>query len=68
MPAYMPGINSGARSIAGPVDLDNDGQVEVVLSDYSGGGASARARKCWHRYLGVDLFLSAIRGYFRNFK
>ena len=38
MPAYMPGINSGARSIAGPVDLDNDGRIEVVLSDYSGGG------------------------------
>ena len=38
IPAYAPGINSGARSIAGPVDLDNDGKMEVVLSDYSGGG------------------------------
>ncbi len=37
-PAYAPGLNSGARSIAGPVDLDNDGKMEVVLSDYSGGG------------------------------
>ena len=37
-PAYIPGIHSGARSIAGPVDLDGDGQMEVVLSDYSGGG------------------------------
>ena len=38
IPAYAPGIQSGARSIAGPVDLDGDGQMEVVLSDYSGGG------------------------------
>ncbi len=38
IPAYAPGISSGARSIAGPVDLDNDGKMEVVLSDYSGGG------------------------------
>ena len=38
IPAYAPGIHSGARSIAGPVDLDGDGQMEVVLSDYSGGG------------------------------
>ncbi|MDE2646224.1 MAG: T9SS type A sorting domain-containing protein [Bacteroidota bacterium] len=37
-PAYAPGSNSGARSITGPVDLDNDGKMEVVLSDYSGGG------------------------------
>ncbi len=37
-PAYTPGFNSGARSIAGPVDLDGDGKMEVVLSDYSGGG------------------------------
>ncbi len=37
-PAYIPGIHSGARSIAGPVDLDGDGKMEVVLSDYSGGG------------------------------
>ena len=37
-PAYIPGLQSGARSIAGPVDLDGDGQMEVVLSDYSGGG------------------------------
>ncbi len=38
IPAYAPGVHSGARSIAGPVDLDGDGQMEVVLSDYSGGG------------------------------
>ena len=37
-PAYAPGFSSGARSITGPVDLDNDGKMEVVLSDYSGGG------------------------------
>ena len=38
MPAYFPGLQAGARSIAGPVDLDGDGKMEVVLSDYSGGG------------------------------
>ena len=38
LPAFVPGLHSGSRSIAGPVDLDNDGKVEVVLSDYSGGG------------------------------
>ena len=38
IPAYAPGVHSGARSIAGPVDLDGDGKMEVVLSDYSGGG------------------------------
>ncbi len=37
-PAYAPGFQSGARSIAGPVDLDGDGKIEVVISDYSGGG------------------------------
>ncbi|MCY4233467.1 MAG: T9SS type A sorting domain-containing protein [Bacteroidetes bacterium] len=37
-PAYAPGFHAGARSIAGPVDLDNDGKMEVVISDYSGGG------------------------------
>ncbi|MCY4224270.1 MAG: hypothetical protein OXF06_05480, partial [Bacteroidetes bacterium] len=37
-PAYAPGFQAGARSISGPVDLDNDGKMEVVISDYSGGG------------------------------
>jgi len=37
-PAYTPGLQAGARSIAGPVDLDGDGKMEVVLSDYTGGG------------------------------
>lgn len=38
LPAYAPGVQTGARSIAGPIDMDNDGKMEVVLSDYSGGG------------------------------
>jgi len=37
-PAYTPGLQAGARSIAGPVDLDGDGKMEVVISDYTGGG------------------------------
>ena len=37
-PAYWPGRHSGARTVAGPFDFDNDGKVDVVLSDYSGGG------------------------------
>lgn len=38
VPAFVPGINAGSRSIAGPVDIDGDGKIEVVLSDYSAGG------------------------------
>ena len=37
-PAYWPGRHSGARSVAGPFDFDNDGKADVVLTDYSGGG------------------------------
>ena len=37
-PAYFPGLHSGARSVAGPHDLDGDGKIEVILSDYTGGG------------------------------
>ncbi|NNE71938.1 MAG: hypothetical protein HKN29_16455, partial [Rhodothermales bacterium] len=33
---YLPG-HSGARTVAGPFDLDGDGRSEVLLSDYSGG-------------------------------
>ena len=35
---YDNGLQSGARDVAGPVDLDGDGQMEVVVSDYTGGG------------------------------
>ena len=38
LPAFIPGLHSGSRSVAGPYDIDNDGKIEVVLSDYSGGG------------------------------
>ncbi len=38
IPAYAPGFQAGAPSIAGPADLDGDGKVEVILTDYSGGG------------------------------
>ncbi|MEZ4700244.1 MAG: FlgD immunoglobulin-like domain containing protein [Rhodothermales bacterium] len=35
---YTKGIHSGARSVAGPYDLDGDGLYEVLVSDYTGGG------------------------------
>ncbi|MFK7844791.1 MAG: FG-GAP-like repeat-containing protein [Rhodothermales bacterium] len=35
---YAAGLQSGARDIAGPFDLDADGQFEVLVSDYTGGG------------------------------
>ncbi len=34
----MPGVHSGARTVAGPYDLDSDGKVDIILSDYTGGG------------------------------
>ena len=37
-PAYMPGAHSGARSVAGPYDLDGDGKTDIIVSDYTGGG------------------------------
>ena len=37
IPTYAPGFQAGAPSIAGPADLDNDGKIEVILTDYSGG-------------------------------
>jgi len=38
IPPYALGFQAGAPSIAGPADLDNDGKIEVILTDYSGGG------------------------------
>jgi len=35
---YTDGLHSGARSVAGPYDLDGDGKSEVIVSDYTGGG------------------------------
>ncbi len=35
---YTVGLHSGARSIAGPYDLDNDGKAEIIVADYTGGG------------------------------
>ena len=35
---YATGLHSGARGIAGPYDLDNDGLYEVLVADYTGGG------------------------------
>ncbi len=38
IPPYALGLQGGAPSVVGPADLDNDGNIEVILSDYSGGG------------------------------
>ena len=38
MDPYAAGLHSGARDIVGPVDLDGDGKMEIVVSDYTGGG------------------------------
>ncbi len=38
MAGYATGEQSGARDIAGPFDLDGDGQYEILVSDYTGGG------------------------------
>ena len=35
---YLPGLQSGAREVSGPFDLDGDGKAEILVSDYSGGG------------------------------
>ncbi len=35
---YTPGSNSGARGVSGPFDLDGDGRMEILVTDYSGGG------------------------------
>ena len=35
---YALGIHSGARQVSGPFDLDNDGKVDILVSDYSGAG------------------------------
>ena len=32
------GVHSATRSITGPYDLDGDGNVEILATDYSGGG------------------------------
>ncbi len=38
LPPYAPGLHRSAPSISRPFDLDGDGKIEVVLTDYSGGG------------------------------
>ncbi|MDQ7040265.1 MAG: DUF4623 domain-containing protein [Rhodothermus sp.] len=35
---YTVGFHSGARGVYGPCDMDGDGKVEVLVTDYSGGG------------------------------
>ncbi len=35
---FTVGIHSGARTVVGPYDLDGDGRMEVLVSDYTGGG------------------------------
>ena len=38
MAPFTRGVQSGARGVSGPFDLDNDGMQEVLLTDYTGGG------------------------------
>ncbi|MEM1125562.1 MAG: FG-GAP-like repeat-containing protein [Bacteroidota bacterium] len=38
MAPYTSGLSSGARDVSGPHDLDGDGQLEILLADYTGGG------------------------------
>ena len=38
MAGYASGLQSGTRDVAGPYDLDGDGQIEVLAADYTGGG------------------------------
>ncbi len=35
---YTTGLQSGARDIAGPFDLDGDGLSEILVADYTAGG------------------------------
>ncbi len=35
---YSAGVHSGARTVIGPVDLDGDGKMEVIVNDYTRGG------------------------------
>ena len=37
-PIYNPGSQNGARGISGPHDMDGDGKIEIIVTDYSGGG------------------------------
>ena len=36
--APYPPSHSGVRTVSGPYDLDGDGKMEVLVSDYTGGG------------------------------
>ncbi len=38
MIGYVTGLQSGARDIDGPFDLDGDGLYEILVSDYTAGG------------------------------
>lgn len=35
---YTTGLHSGARSVNGPFDSDDDGLMEIIVTDYSSGG------------------------------
>ena len=37
-PPYAPGLQSGARGVTGPCDVDGDGKTDILVTDYSGGG------------------------------
>ncbi len=37
-PPYRPGAQGGSRGVHGPCDIDGDGLMDLVVTDYSGGG------------------------------
>lgn len=36
--AFAPGVQNGARGLSGPFDLDNDGNIEILVAQHSGAG------------------------------
>ena len=50
-PPYRTGLHSGSRGVRGPCDIDGDGNMEVFVTDYTGGG-----RVYWVEEAGPDMW------------